>query len=71
MPFSRRQPTLNIVTEGSLSSPECLEVQGDRKWASYILAAKDISGVSRVAQITADVTVAGVVIVVFTRPVAL
>ena len=32
---------------------------------SYILAAKGISGESRVAQITADVTVAGVVIVVF------
>ena len=62
-----RQPTLNIVTEGSLSSPECLEVQVVRKWASYILAAKGISGESRVAQITADVTVAGVVIVVFTR----
>ena len=35
--------------------------------SSYILAAKGISGESRVAQITADVTVAGVVIVVFTR----
>ena len=57
-----RQPTLNIVTGGNLSSPKCLEFQVVRKWASYILAAK-----GRVAQITADVTVAGVVIVVFTR----
>ena len=44
-----RQPTLNIVTEGSLSSP-VPGSPGCQKVSSYILAAKGISGESRVAQ---------------------